>query len=201
MIGKLVGVVDHIDSGWIILMVGGVGYRVFVSTPTCNTLTVSSEAELQIYTHVREDALLLYGFLDRTEQELFETLISVSGVGPRLALAVLSQLSVDRFVTAVVQSDTRVLTQVSGVGKKTAERLILELKDRLKTWKVPTLTAVSEVGSPSDTGTAADAIAALIGLGYSQDISESAVRSVFSANPDATLEQAIRAALKVLQSS
>lgn len=182
-------------------MVGGVGYRVFVSVPTASKLAVGQEATLHTYTHVREDALLLYGFSDLTEQELFEILLSVSGVGPKLALAILSQLAVDRFVRAILHAEVKVLTQVTGVGKKTAERLILELKDRLKSWEVST--AASEPADAVPTASAGlhdDVTAALIGLGYSAEHSHSVVLSVLEENPDATLELTLRAALKRLQS-
>lgn len=200
MIAKLSGRVDYVADDWIILMVGGVGYRVSVPLPTLATLTVDTEVSLYTYTHVREDAILLYGFRERKEQELFELLVSVSGVGPRLAMALLSYLSIDRIVSAIVQRETKALMQVSGVGKKTAERLILELKDKLAAWSAfqgegAGVHAVStEAGS-----TAGDVISALVGLGYTEDAAVSAVQAVLVESPEASVEDALRLALKKLQ--
>src|SRR5690554_3957905 len=132
MIAKLQGIVDSVDPEGVILLVGGVGYRVFVPTPTAHRLVPQEQATLHIFTHVREDAILLYGFHDRAQQRAFEALLTVTGVGPKLALAVTSQLTVDQLVRAVQGGDIRTLTKVPGIGRKTAERMVLELKDRFK---------------------------------------------------------------------
>lgn len=200
MIGKLQGEVDFVGADWMILMVGGVGYRVFVPATTLAKLAPEEKVALYIHTHVREDAMLLYGFPSREEQELFETLITVTGVGPKLALSILSRLAPDQLVGAILQKDTKVLTQVPGVGRKTADRLILELKDRVKGWQLPegteiVATPVSTTGSLAD-----DVIDALIQLGYPSEAGRRAVEVALAAQPDANEESLLRAALKHLQS-
>lgn len=201
MIAKLQGVVDTIEDGWLILMVGGVGYRVFVPASTAQRLTVQEQATLHIHTHVREDAILLYGFHGRREQRAFETLLTVTGVGPKLALAVMSHLSVDQLVLAVQNGDSRTLTKVPGVGRKTAERLLLELKDRFASWTVvesdPGPDKVPEV---TTSGVAEDAIAALEQLGYSAEESRTAVLNVLEQGVEMSVEETLRAALRRLQS-
>lgn len=201
MIGKLYGRVDTIEPGWIILMVGGVGYRLLVPGPTASRLAIDEEATLYVYTHVRDDAIHLYGFHDRTQQQVFEMLLSVSGIGPKLALAILSQLTVSQFVQALQAGEVRVLTQVPGVGRKTAERLLLELKDRFKSWETDAPEqGESEGSNPVGADIESDVIEALIQLGYSADKSRSAVTAVLQEESELSLEEALRAALRRLQS-
>lgn len=201
MIAKLQGVVDTIEPEWIVLMVGGVGYRVFVPMSTAHRLAPQEPATLYIFTHVREDAILLYGFHDRSQQRAFESLLTVTGVGPKLALAVTSHLTVDQLVRAVQGGDTRTLTRVPGIGRKTAERLVLELKDRFKSWSTeePSDAEVApSSGAPNSLEE--DVIAALVQLGYPDEASRSAARSVVESGEEPSLEAMLRSALRRLQS-
>lgn len=200
MIAKLQGKVDTIEAEWLILMVGGVGYRLFVPASTSSKLSVDQDATLFVYTHVREDAILLYGFHDRQQKQVFEILLTVSSVGPKLALAVLSQLSTGQLVEAVMQADVRMLTRVSGVGRKTAERLILELKDRFKAWQVEPSDEPEPSEAVTPTGILGDVTSALVQLGYNTDHAQSTVQAVLADQPGASIEEALRAALRRLQS-
>lgn len=180
MIGFLSGeVIDWADSRLTVL-VGGVGYQVSVAAgPASSSLAVGSKVELHVHTHVREDALDLYGFFDRTEKSLFLKLLSVSGIGPKGAMAILSGLSVPALVEAILSGDTASLQKIPGVGKKTAERVVLELADTLK--KKPELSGL--VGASSARGASLPASAgqslldahdALVQLGF-RDADVSAV--------------------------
>lgn len=199
MIGKLLGTVDTIGADWIIVMVGGIGFRVYVPDPVRSRLVPEAPVTLYVHTYVREDAVALYGFLDPSDQELFELLLGVTGVGPKLALAILSQLPAARLITAVVKAEVKTLTQVPGVGRKTAERLILELKDRLKAWGgLPA--AADEAAPAGPRSEAEEVIEALAQLGYGAELSRRAVEHALKAEPGASLEQLLRASLRYLQS-
>ena len=153
-----------------------------------------SDIALRIHTHVREDALSLYGFGTRLEQELFERLISVSGIGPKVALAVLSGIEPPELVKAIERADLARLTAIPGVGKKTSERIVLELKDRM-----PKATIPEETGAR---GTAPvlrdDVLSALMNLGYHRPLAEKAVDRAVAAAPGADFERALRQALREL---
>ena len=162
MIGKLKGRVDEVLSEGVLLDVAGVGYWVRLPHRTLATLgSPGSPVTLYIYTHVREEALDLYGFVSHREQEIFKTLLGVSGVGPRLAVAILDALGVSELQRALNMGDATALTRVSGVGRKTAERLILELQDKFGDW-VPEGTGVAPVANDA----LSEAVAALEALGY-----------------------------------
>lgn len=196
----LQGRIEEVDKNAIILMVGGVGYKVYVSETTQAQCTTGEERLLYIYTYVREDALQLFGFITRQEQELFETMLGVSGIGPRLAMAILSRLSPNVVVRAILSSDIRELTKVPGIGKKTAERIILELKDRLKDWEGWVAEAVEfQPIHPASSGAVGDAIDALMGLGYTVDEAESAVAAAQTEQPEANAETLLRLSLRLLQ--
>jgi holliday junction DNA helicase RuvA len=178
--------------------VGGVGYEVFLPLSSFYGLgDLGSEIALRIHTHVREDALLLYGFVTLLEQELFERLIGVSGIGPKLALAVLSGIEPRDLVRAIERSDVARLTAIPGVGKKTAERIVLELKDRL-----PRAELVAAVGDeevpPAANALRDDVLSALINLGYHRPLAEKAVASAFKAVPDGGFESTLKQALREL---
>src|SRR5499433_449674 len=137
----------------------GVGYEVNISIPTFSALpALGAEVALHIHTHVREDALSLFGFLGREEKQLFEKLISVSGIGPRLAITILSGMPADAMVAAIRGNDVAALTRIPGIGKKTAERMVLELRDKLEAFGVPAETAAAM--SPVEE----DVISALVNL-------------------------------------
>ena len=198
MIAFLRGRVLQREPNRIVLDVQGVGYEVHVPLSTYyDAADEGDELSLRIYTHVREDALQLYGFLTDLERHTFERLISVSGIGPKLAIAVLSGLDAPELVAAVQRGDVLRLTGIPGIGRKTAERIVLELKDRLAH---VALAAVADVPAPMSPveRTRADLLSALHNLGYHRPQAEKAVESVLTTAPDATFEAALRAALREL---
>lgn len=169
MIGYVRGIVSHIFADYCFVDVHGVGYRVYISAATRQKLTMGTEASLFTYLSVREDALLLYGFYTQDEYELFLKLTSVSGIGPKVALGILSAIHPDAFRMAVSAKNFAVLTKLPGIGKKTAERIVLELHD-----KIGVIAADSDQGNDEQIITAdkddiiQQASAALAALGYSQ---------------------------------
>ena len=193
MIGFLRGVLLQKSPQELLLDVGGVGYRVLVPISTfCRLGDQGAQAQLLIHTHVREDQLVLYGFATSAELELFEKLISVSGVGPKVALGVLSGIEVDDLVHAIRGNDVARLTRVPGVGKKTAERLILELKDKIASLHVGT----AEPPAPSPKRS--DLLSALANLGYSSAEADRAATEVLRLQPEASLGDLLRDALRVI---
>lgn len=202
MIGKLRGIVDEkdLDLNAVIIDVRGVGFEVSVPRSTLVKIpAVGESVVLFIYTYVREDTLTLYGFATKEEKELFQTLLGVSGVGPKLALAILSDLAIDTFKRAIVEQDVKTLSKISGVGKKTAERLILELKGKFNVQSIVGEDSSSELYVSGDVYS--EALAALQTLGYTLDEAESslawAVKSLSSqgqSNP--TTEVLVSQALK-----
>ena len=179
--------------------VQGVGYDAHVPLSTFYGLPEpGSEVSLRIHTHVREDALLLYGFSTLLEQRLFERLISISGIGPKLALAVLSGIEPNDLVTAITQSDIARLTGIPGVGRKTAERIGLELKDKLAAF-VPAETAASAAGAASaGESLRTDVLSALINLGYHRPLAERAVDAAIKTDSDGSFEKTLKRALREL---
>src|SRR6202050_3886943 len=152
----------------------GVGYDVTISVPTFSDLpTLGSEVALHIHTHVREDQIALYGFLRPTEKKLFEKLITVSGIGPKLAITILSGMPADEMVGAIRGNDIARLTRIPGIGKKTAERMVLELRDKLPPAGVETAPAV-----PALSATEEDVLSALLNLGYQRAAVEKALSIV-----------------------
>ena len=166
MIGFLRGKVAYLFTDECLLDVHGVGYRVLVSGATRNKLKLGQEAQLFTYLSVREDALVLYGFATQAEYALFEQLIGVSGIGPKVALGILSSITVEGLASAITNKQTSILTKLPGIGKKSAERLILELKDKLAFAGEPAgeLTLESEV--PLGDDVLSETSAALVSLGY-----------------------------------
>jgi Holliday junction DNA helicase RuvA len=153
-----------------IVETGGVGYDVSISIPTFSALPgVGSEVALHIHTHVREDVIALYGFLRAGEKQLFEKLISVSGIGPKLAITILSGMAADEMVASIRGNDLARLTRIPGIGKKTAERMVLELRDKLPTavGEAPVISKLSAVEE--------DVLSALVNLGYQRAAAEKAV--------------------------
>ncbi len=193
MIGFLRGVLLQKNPQELLLDVGGVGYRVLVPISTfCRLGDQGAQAQLLIHTHVREDQFVLYGFATPTELELFEKLISVSGVGPKVALGVLSGIEAEDLVHAIRGNDVVRLTRVPGVGKKTAERLILELKDKIAGLHVGT----AEPPAPSPKRS--DLLSALANLGYSSAEADRAATEVLRLQPEASLGDLLRDALRVI---
>jgi Holliday junction DNA helicase RuvA len=198
VIGRLSGVViDHGEDGSCVLDVGGVGYEVFVPVRSLSRLPVSAPATLHVHTHVREEALTLYGFASADDRAAFRILLGVSGVGPKLALSVLSDLSAHELAHSVARADKARLEAISGVGKKTAARLLLELKD-----KIPVLGfAPSEAPLPSApilSDAATQACDALTHLGFSRAQAEAAVAKVSRGDAATPVETLLRHALATL---
>jgi Holliday junction DNA helicase RuvA len=179
----------------IVVDVDGVGYDVAVPLSTFYGLgEAGSEIALRIHTHVREDALALFGFATRIEQELFERLIGVSGIGPKVALAVLSGIEPAELVAAIERGDLARLTAIPGVGKKTSERIVLELKDRLPVAPV-SIAAAGVVAAP---GLKDDVLSALINLGYHRPLAEKAVESAIKTGSNGDFERTLKQALREL---
>ena len=181
MIATLTGkvLVKGLDRA--VIDVAGVGYEVFLTTDTLARLPdTGEEVFLHIYTQVREDAIVLYGFLDTDEKEMFLHLTSVSGVGPKLGLAALSGMRVAELCRAIAARDIRLLTSLQGVGKKTAERICVELKDKVGELAAGTVELVEATGTagPSATTAVADVLSALTNLGYSDPVSRKSLTSV-----------------------
>jgi holliday junction DNA helicase RuvA len=173
--------------------VNGVGYEVAISVPTFSELpNAGGEVVLHIHTHVREDALLLYGFLRPQEKELFERLISVSGIGPKLAITVLSGMQAEKMVAAIRGNDVATLTKIPGIGKKTAERMVLELRDKLASFGVAA--AVVSRHSPMEE----DVLSALTNLGYQRAAAERALASAGKNGGPHSFDQLFRESLTAL---
>lgn len=172
MIGYVRGKVSHIFSGACFVDVNGVGYRVYISANTRDALQEGEETTLFTYMSVREDAMQLYGFATQDEYDLFTLLISVSGIGPKVGLGVLSGMSADAIKVAIMNGEVKTLTKLPGIGKKSAERLVLELKDKIA--KLGPVVMTSKKGgfdfdaTPTRTGVAGEVAEALISLGYNE---------------------------------
>lgn len=167
MIGSLKGTVAQLEAEYCIVdTAGGVGYRVFMPSAHLAQLVLGKEVRIHVHTAVREDAILLYGFLSREYYDLFEILLTVSGVGPKMALGILSAIKPDAFYTAVSNKDIKMLVKLPGVGKKTAERMLLELKDKVS-GSSDSDDVVQEIAEAGGSGAVAEAIEALVSLGYS----------------------------------
>ena len=190
MIGKIAGILAEKHPPQVLVVAHGVGYEIDVPMSTFYNLPRTGDA-VELLTHlvVREDAHLLYGFLTANERAAFRQLLKVNGVGPKVALSVLSGMSVDDLAAAVVGEDAARLTKVPGVGRKTAERLVLELRDKL-----PASVTLARTTSPQSS----DVLNALMGLGYNE---REAVAAVKQLPPDLPLADAIRQALKHLAKS
>jgi Holliday junction DNA helicase RuvA len=195
MIGLLRGRLLEKRPNQVILDVAGVGYLVSIPLSTYAALAdIHTEVTLLIHTHVREDALTLYGFLSAREKHFFELLLSASGVGPSLALKILSGMNVEELVPAIRTGDLARLTKIPGVGRKTAERIVVELKDKLATVAVE-----SEKPAPaSPAGVEADVKSALLNLGYDERTTDAAVAEAKRSAGTASFEKLLRETLAAL---
>src|SRR5437868_7634335 len=194
MIAHVRGRVLEKHPSYVTLDAAGVGYEIAISVASFSGLPAEgAEVSLYIHTHVREDVLALYGFLRREEKQLFERLISVSGIGPKLAMTVLSGIAADALVTALRGNDLIALTRIPGVGKKTAERMVLELRDKLE--GLAAAPAVAPASRMEE-----DVVSALVNLGYQRFPAEQAVkRAAVSTSDSATFEQLFRQTMGLLQ--
>ena len=201
MIGKLTGILDSIQGTQALIDVHGVGYVVGCSARTLRQCpSRGSPVSLLIETHVREDAIHLYGFIDAVERDWFRVLITVQGVGARVALSILSALSSAQLVQAIAAQDKAVLTQADGVGPKLALRLMTELKDKINGFGLPAILPTAEAPPENNPGdrVAADALSALLNLGYRRAEAFDALVHVRQAMPEAPLDALIPAALRRL---
>lgn len=197
MIAHLRGRLLEKHPNRVIVDVQGVGYDVHVPLSTFYEMSdPGGDISLRIHTHVREDALVLYGFATVLELQLFERLIGVSGIGPKLALSVLSGIDPKELIKAIRLGDVARLTGIPGIGKKTAERIGLELKDKMAAF-LPAETAVSSVAAASET-LRGDVLSALINLGYHRPLAERAVDAALRAVPTGPFEQILKQALREL---
>ena len=197
MIAHLKGVVDHVAPDHLIVDVNGIGYRVFTSTGTLSEVGIGEVVKIHTHTYVREDILALYGFLTEGELRQFEQLLGVSGVGPKAAIAVVSAVPPSVFGLAVLTEDADRLSRAQGVGKKTAQRIILELKDKIRKEQIASgpgkgisMPAMEDVPQ----GIGEEAVSALMMLGYSSQEANRSVSSVLAENK--SLEDVIRDALR-----
>ena len=197
MIARLAGTLADKTPGRIIIDVQGVGYDLQVPLSTFYVIgDAGSAVTLRVHTHVREDVIALYGFATGLEQDLFERLISISGIGPKLALAVLSGMEPPDLVRAISSQDVARLTSIPGIGKKTAERIGLELKDRLPK-SVQAAADAAKPAAPEDQ-LRADLLSALLNLGYQRQAADKAIEKALKTASDATFEQALRSVLRAL---
>ena len=197
MIAHIRGRIFDKQPNRIVVDVNGVGYDLSVPLSTYYGLgEPGTEIALRVHTHVREDALALYGFATKLEQDLFERLIGVSGIGPKVALAVLSGIEPADLIRAIERGDLARLTAIPGVGKKTAERIVLELKDRLPRVQVAAIGGA--MPSAAEPGLRDDLLSALINLGYHRPLAEKAVDAALTRTPDGDFERTLKQALREL---
>ena len=198
MIAHLRGLLFSKSPNQIIVDCTGVGYEVAISVATFSALPAEGvQVALHIYTNVREDQIALFGFAELQEKRLFEKLLTISGIGPKLAITVLSGISSERLVAAIRGGDHATLTRIPGIGKKTAERVVLELKDKLEDMAVPAAAgAVTHHGPAGD-----DAISALVNLGYQRPVAQKAVEAALAldASLSADFEGLFRAAMSAIR--
>ncbi len=179
MIASLTGIIQYISSDRCVVDVNGVGYEVFLSTVGISQLPeMGKKLFLHIHTSVREDAIVLFGFAEQVEKEMFLTLKTVSGIGPKLALAVLSGMEIDMLCQAIGGEDIKSLTTISGVGKKTAERICVELKDKVGNIVPVSAKTVTGGIQTQEMSAVADALSALVNLGYSDPVAREALAKV-----------------------
>jgi Holliday junction DNA helicase RuvA len=194
VIAQLRGRIVRKDAQEVVVDVGGVGYSATIPVSTfCQLGEPGAEVTLRIHTHVREDALALFGFLTALEQSLFERLIAVAGVGPRLAVSILSGIEPPDLVGALRSGDVARLTRIPGVGKKTAERLVVELKDKMATLEGVEPTVEAPSVSPRE-----DLLSALLHLGYSRSEAERGVKKALEEAGDGPFEDLLRRTLRAL---
>lgn len=200
MIGRLVGVLAEKQPPYLLLDVNGVGYELQAPMTTFYRLPpLGGQVTLHTHLSITENLHQLFGFIDQRDRSLFRTLIKVNGVGPKLAISILSGMEADDIARCVRDDDVIALTRVPGIGKKTAERLVIELRDRLKTWDLPESdllahSEIQQIAAPSDNFTEAES--ALIALGYKPAEAAKMISLVSKQQPNASSEELIRLALR-----
>lgn len=200
MIYNVKGVLTYIDAQFVVVECGGVGFKCFTTLNTSRAVgKIGSEVNLYTHLSVREDAMDLFGFSTVAELEAFKMLITVSGVGPKAAVSVLSELTPDRLALAIASADTKSIVKANGIGKKTAERIVLELKDKMANVASEEISsAVASAGSIVEESASAEAVAALVALGFSQ--SDAAV-AVGQMDKSLSADEMIRLGLRQLSSN
>ena len=189
MIARLRGSLLEKTPEQVVLDINGVGYQAFISLPTYSSLPeLGAEVVLDIHTHVREDVIQLFGFSTKRERSIFERLVQISGIGPRLAMTILSGSPVDDLIASIKREDLARLTSIPGVGKKTGERIILELKDKLRDFVVDDEPGGSEV----------DVISAMENLGYNRGLIEGAIKRALNGGEDPGFDELFKRALQIL---
>ena len=194
MIDQISGKIISINDNYVVLAVGGLGIKVNISAAFASKLVNEDLITLVTYLNVREDALDLYGFKNESERNLFLMLISISGIGPKLAVSILSGVELEELKSNILSGDIKSLTSIPGVGAKTAKRIIIELKDKLSK------TTTTELGFEDNFGSkiSKDVLSALVGLGYSESIAIEVIKRINPANSDKSIESLIKEALKIL---
>ena len=194
MIDQISGKIISINDNYVVLAVGGLGIKVNISANFASKLVNEDLITLVTYLNVREDALDLYGFKNESERNLFLMLISISGIGPKLAVSILSGVELEELKSNILSGDIKSLTSIPGVGAKTAKRIIIELKDKLSK------TTTTELGFEDDFGSkiSKDVLSALVGLGYSESMATEVIKRINPANSDKSIESLIKEALKIL---
>ncbi len=188
MISQLTGEINHQDINYIILNVSGIGYKIFITAETVQSLETNNQGEIKFWTHlaVRENSLDLYGFLEKQDLDFFEMLITISGIGPKTALGILNVATVETLISAISTKDTSYLTKVSGIGQKNAEKIILELKNKITNIESDNPNIKNDV----------DVIEALKTLGYSNKDAVTALKSIDKSIID--VSEKIKEAIKFL---
>ncbi len=197
MIALLTGSLAYRSPEQIIIDVGGVGYRLQIPLSTFYALPESGKVSLQVHTHVKEDAINLFGFASSAEKDLFALLISVSGVGPRLAITILSHIPTEDLAMALSSGDIPKLTAIPGIGKKSAERLILELQDKATAYAISASIAPQQSPPRGNTDIQQDALSALVNLGYKETLAKRALNNL-NLPADTPIEDILKAALQIL---
>jgi len=197
MIAQLTGEIAYRSIDHLILDVGGVGYRLMIPLSTFYSLPEQGQIRLQVHTHVKEDALQLFGFLTLEEKQMFTLLLSVSGVGPKLALNILSNIPAEQLRSALASGDSNQLNNVPGIGKKTAERLILELQEKVRKTFAGELASRPEAATHTTGTRIEDALSALLNLGYKEQLARKALNTLDLAD-GASVEDILKGALRIL---
>ena len=194
MIDQISGKIISINDNYVVLAVGALGIKVNISANFASKLVNEDLITLVTYLNVREDALDLYGFKSDSERNLFLMLIAISGIGPKLAVSILSGVELEELKSNILSGDIKSLTSIPGVGAKTAKRIIIELKDKLSK------TTTTELGFEENFGSkvSKDLLSALVGLGYSESMATEVIKKMNPANPDKSIESLIKEALKIL---
>lgn len=200
MIYSINGTLKYIEPTFVVVECGGIGFKCYASTTTITSLTsIGTNVELLTYMSIREDAMDLYGFVNANELEAFKLLISISGVGPKAAISILSSLSTDKLALAISCGDTKSIQTAQGIGKKTAERIVLELKDKMAgVAKSDTVSNISVAQTAVSQSNMNEAVEVLVSLGFSQSDSSIAVGSL---DANLSVDELIRKALKNLSSN